>query len=215
MGVLYSQELADRATAWLARPLTNSPEGKRSAEGLLELATIWAAINRTGLPECLRQCQYSERAATLRKYLTDFSHFQAPELMQDSKYQFAPAYRNESISDERYAKKVTADNLTDEDAEFLLKRGYNHVIIAKSAGETSSESTADTGIKSGPDTKAADALKAEKEAHKAEKKAHAETKKELSEVQKQLAEAQKQLADLADKAQQAAGEVAPDADATK
>jgi hypothetical protein len=240
VAVLYTQALADRATAWLARPLTNSPEGKRSAEGLLELATIWAAINQTGLPECLRQCQYSERAQAVRNYLTEFSRqLLFPDAMSDtpqSKYQIAPAFAGQSFVDEGLAAPVTAENLTDDAAEYFIKKGRSDAFILRSQakeepasepGKTEPEGdtrdyaaelkteqdahTATTGKlqkEQEAHTKASDALKSEKEAHKT-------TKKDLSEVQKQLAAAQKQLAALADKAKDAAGDAASEADATK
>jgi hypothetical protein len=236
MGVLYTQDLAERATAWLARPLTASPEGKRSAEGLLELATIWAAINRTGLPECLRQCQYSERAQALRNYLVEFSrHPLFPDTMLEtsqSKYQIAPDFAGQTFVDEGLSAPVTAENLTDEAAEYFIKKGRKDAFILRSsapaevaageaaaegdenprdyAGELEAEQKAHTTTtgklekEQQAHTKANEALKSEKEAHKA-------TKKDLAEVQKQLTEAQNQLAALAEKAQDAAGDSSAEA----
>jgi hypothetical protein len=227
--VLYTAELAARAEAWVARPLIE----KRSAEGLLELATIWAAINQVALPECIRQCQYSERAASLRAYILEFSRTQNPETMSESTYQLAQAFANEKLVHEGYNKVVDASNLTDEDVAYFQKIGRKDLFVkrgataeATAAGETVAvdsekplvpeadlikEQEAHTATK----TKAAEALTKEKEAHaaaktkasealKSEKEAHTATKKELSEVQKQLADAQKQVAELTEKLAQPA-----------
>jgi hypothetical protein len=241
MGVLYTQALADRATAWLARPLTASPEGKRSAEGLLELATIWAAINRTGLPECLRQCQYSERAQALRNYLVEFSrHPLFPDAMSEtsqSKYQIAPAFAGQTFVDEGLSTPITAENLTDEAAEYFIKKGRKDAFILRSstpaedaAGDAVADDAAADDSKDSRDyageleaeqkahTTTTGKLEKEQQAHtkanealKSEKEAHKATKKDLAEVQKQLTEAQNQLAALAEKAQDAAGDSSAEA----
>jgi hypothetical protein len=202
VALAYTQALFERATVWLARPLTAGSEGRRSADGLLELATIWAAIHKAPLPECLRQCQYSERHASVAAYVRDFPRLSLTSAMSEttetqSKYQIAPAFAGQQFVHEDLAAPVTAENLTDELAEFFIKKGRSDAFIKRGAVEAEAEPEG----KPAADTKASDALKAEKEAHKAEKKAHSETKKELSEVQKQLAEATKQLADIAAKAE--------------
>lgn len=235
--MLYSQALAERAQAWLSRPLTAGPEGKRSAEGLLELATVWAAIQRQPLPECIRQCQYSERHADVAAYVREFSRLQNPATMSDtttaSKYQLAPAYASQTFNHEDYNGTLTADNLTDEGAEFFIGKGYGHAFTPRDGSALTSTDTAATSTDSTPaapvtgdhaaelakeqhaHTATTGKLNKEHEAHaktsdalKAEKEAHKATKKELSEVSKQLAEAQKELTKLSDKAADAADKAA-------
>jgi hypothetical protein len=133
--VLYTPELAARAEAWAAQPLTD----KRSAEGLLELATIWAAINQVALPECIRQCQYSERAASLRAYILEFSRFQTPAIMSESTYQIAPQFANEKLVHEGYNKVVDASNLTDEDVKYFQKIGRKDLFVKR--GSAAAEAT--------------------------------------------------------------------------
>ena len=217
MGLLYSQVLADRAQTWLSQPLND----RRSPDGLLELASIWAAIHQLPLPECLRQCQYSERCASVAAYLREFSRLSSTSAMSDppqSQSQFAPQFANETLVHEDLAGPVTAANLTDETAEFFIKQGRKDLFVKRGAAEAAdatpgepgnspasatanleaeqaahAATTAKLDKETEAHTKAADALKAEKEAHKA-------TKKEVSELQKQVADLQKQLAKVADAA---------------
>ncbi|MGI4819880.1 MAG: hypothetical protein ACRYFV_01605 [Janthinobacterium lividum] len=142
MGLAYTQALLERATAYLARPLTAAPEGKRSAEGLLELATIWAAIHRCPLPECLRQCAYSERHASVAAYVRDFSShssFTAMSETTQTKYQIAPAFAGQQFVHDDLAAPVTAENLTDETAEFFIKHGRKDAFILRAGAETKPE----------------------------------------------------------------------------
>ena len=129
MGVRYSQHLADRAQAWLALPLNE----KRQPAGLEELGNLWATMQ--GLPPVrCRQCQYAERSASVAAYLREFSHLPTFTSMSDtpaSTYQLAPAYAAQTLVHEDYNKAVTADNLTDEDAEFFIGKGYVSQFIKK------------------------------------------------------------------------------------
>ena len=122
----YTQVLLDRAQAHATRPLTD----RRYAEGLSEIAQLYADITGEPVGKC-RQCQYKDFLAVVTAYIREATRFLHPELMADSNYTFAPGFAGEVIADGRYTKTVTADNLTDQDAEALLKLGYGHVIVAK------------------------------------------------------------------------------------
>jgi hypothetical protein len=189
VGLLYTPELAARAAAWAAQPLN----AKRSADGLTELGAIWSAIHRLPPVEC-RQCQYSERNASVAAYLRDFSRLSISSTMSDSqtasKYQIAPAYARQTFVHDDLSAPVTAENLTDDLAEFFIKHGRKDAFIERGS-QPAAEAGAPAGEKSeGAQVSQAD-LDAEKEAHKA-------TKKELTEVSKQLAEAEQKLAAAAD-----------------
>ena len=229
MGLLYTQELADRAHAWIGRPLTAGPEGKRSADGLLELASIWAAIHRQPLPECIRQCQYSERQASVAAYLREFSRFSTfnSNTMSDtaptSQYQIAPEFAGQSFVHDDFNGAVTAENLTDEAAEFFISKGRDDAFVKIGSKEAKAANAEQVAKDTAPDDLATEqaahkattaALEAanhrgdaattklakEQEAHtkatealKAEKEAHKATKAENSELQKQVKDLQKQL----------------------
>ena len=174
MGLLYTQELADRAQAWISRPLTAGLEGKRSADGLLELASIWAAIHRQPLPECIRQCQYSERQASVAAYLREFSRLQNLTTMSDtptaSKYQLAPQFANETLVDENLSGSYTADTLTDEVAEHFIKRGRKDLFVERNAAGTPAAETTEAEPGDARDYEAELA---------AQEDAHASTRQEL------------------------------------
>lgn len=215
----YSAELAARADAWLALPLAQ----KRSPEGLTELGSLWATMQ--GLPPvACRQCQYSDRARDVATYLRDYHRFtQHPDAMSDSKYTFAPQFTGEVIADGRYNKTVTAENLTDADAEALLKLDYGHVIVLKAGATAAPSTTAPTSPETAPTEReqtltqqltqateqASKSNEAEKKAKqetstaqkalKAEKDAHALTKKDLEAVREQLAELQAKLTEAQQK----------------
>jgi hypothetical protein len=195
VGLNYSQQVADRAQAWANQSLTE----KRSPDGLRELAAVWSAIQGQPAGGC-RQCQYSDYNAVITTYLREFSRLQNPELMSESTYQLAPQFADVSLVDEGLNGVFTADNLTDEVAEYFIGKGRTDLFVKK--GEAAQVAATDASKSTAADTKAADALKAEK-------KAHTETKKELSEVQKQLAEANKQLADIAEAAEKAKATATP------
>jgi polyhydroxyalkanoate synthesis regulator phasin len=175
---VYTQALLDRARAYVEQPLA------ARRYDLAELAALYSDITGQAAGTC-RQCQYKDFLEVVNTYIREATRTLHPELMADSKYTFAPAFANEQIADDRYNKVVKAENLTDKDAEKLISLGYGHVIQLK-AGQTAATSE---GEKPAVDTKAADALKAEKVAHTA-------TKKELSEAKKQITELEKQVAEL-------------------
>jgi hypothetical protein len=130
----YTQELLDRAQAYVEQPLT----ARRGTEqGLAELAALYSLITGEAEGDC-RQCQVSDFMAAVTVYIREATRFFHPELMADSKYTFASKYANEIIADGRYSKAVTAENMTDQDAEYLLKLGYAHVIQLKGTQKAAS-----------------------------------------------------------------------------
>ena len=185
----YTQPLLDRAQAYVEQPLT----ARRGTEaGLSELTALYSAITGEAAGTC-RQCQVSDFMAVVTAYIREATRFLHPETVQDSKYTFVPAFANEQIVDGRYDKVVTAENLTDQDAEKLLKMGYGHVIVKKGAADATAEAGDDKTETSAGEKKAKEEATTAKADLKAEKAAHGETKKELTAVKKQLADAQKQL----------------------
>jgi hypothetical protein len=213
----YNQQLLDRATAYVEQPLT----ARRGTEaGLSELTALYSAISGEAAGTC-RQCQVSDFMAVVTAYIREATRFLYPETVQDSNYTFAPAFANEQIADGRYDKVVTAETLTDADAEKLIKMGYGHVIVKK--GGEDAAATAEGSTDGSTQTLAvtqAD-LEAEQTAHqattkrleeaqavhtadkqkssdslKAEKDAHTATKKELTASKKQVTDLTKELADV-------------------
>jgi hypothetical protein len=136
----YTQELLDRAQAYVEKPLT----ARRYEEGLAELTTLYSDITGQAVGTC-RQCQVSDFMAVVTAYIREATRFLHPETVKDSKYTFTPAFINEKIADGRYSKVVTAENLEDADAEVLLKLGYEHVIMLKSNEEASAEGDSEQG----------------------------------------------------------------------
>lgn len=125
----YSADLAERATAWLAL----STEQKRGGDGsgLVELAHLWAAIQNVPVPACIRQCQYSERVHDVNAYLREYHRFTSTSsAMSDTPqttYQLKPEYAGQTLTSDDWTKAVTAANLTDEDAEHFIAKGFDHV----------------------------------------------------------------------------------------
>lgn len=128
MALAYTQLLYERAQAYQDRPLGQ----KRSPDGLAELAALWAAITGEQAGSC-RQCQYSDFNAVVVAYLRASTRLLHPELMSDSAYQLVPGFENETFVDDTYGRVVTADSLTDEDAEYFIKAGYKHAFVKKTA----------------------------------------------------------------------------------
>lgn len=189
MARAYTQQLLDRATAYVGQPLT----ARRGTQaGLAELTALYSDITGETAGTC-RQCQVSDFMAVVTAYIREATRFLHPELMPDSKYTFAPAFANEQIADGRYSKVVTAENLTDEDAEKLLKMGYAHVIVKKGSKEADATAGEDKADVSDSEKKAKEAAEKAKTDLKTEKEAHAATKKELTTTKSDLAKAQKEL----------------------
>jgi hypothetical protein len=138
--VAYTQQLLDRAQAYVEKPLS----ARRYDEGLGEISQLYADITGEPVGKC-RQCQYLDYLAVVTAYIREATRFLHPELMSKSKFTFAPGFQNEAIADGRYSKVVTAENLTDEDAEALLKLGYGHVIVLKPSAEGAEVGAAEQG----------------------------------------------------------------------
>jgi hypothetical protein len=228
VGITINQALLDRATAYVAQPLA----ARRYEAGLAEVTALYSAITGQPAATC-RQCQYSTYLAVVQAYIRQATRELHPDTMPESKYSIAPGLENETFVHEGLSEAVTAENLTDKTAEFLMKHGFEHAFVLKSGAKAEAEKGGEpAGDESQPTereqalqtqltqateqaTKAGEATtkaKAEasdaKKALKAEKDAHAATSKELAAVKQQLA-------DTADKLAQATkpAEVTPEPEA--
>ena len=184
--VTYPQELLDRAQAYIEQPLT----ARRNDAGLAEISSLYSAITGQPIARC-RQCQYADYHAIVIAYIREASHFLHPETMSDSKYTMAPGYQNEVFTHENYSQAVTAENLTDEAAEFFIKNGFGHAIVKKAAAV---KADTEASAKAAAEKKAAD---------KAAKEATEKAAKEVAEKKTAKEAAEKAAADAA-KAQQVA-----------
>lgn len=214
MGVTISQVLLDRATAYVSQPLA----ARRYEEGLAEITALYSEITGQPAATC-RQCQYSNYLAVVQAYIRQATRELHPETMAESNYSIAPGLENEVFVHEGLSEAVTAENLTDKSAEFLIKHGYKHAFVLKSAAKADADKGDKIEVESeNPLVPQAD-LEKEQEAHratakrleeaqathaadktkasdalKAEKEAHRATKKELTSVAGKLGEVEKQLA---------------------
>jgi hypothetical protein len=134
VGLVYSQALLDRASAYVAKPV----EARRYAEGMAEITALYSAITGQPVGTC-QQCQYLDFLAAVNAYIREATRFLHPETMADSKYTIVPGMQNEKFVHENYSKVVTADNMTDADAEFLIKNGFKHAILPKEAPKAEDE----------------------------------------------------------------------------
>jgi hypothetical protein len=196
----YNQELLDRATAYVGQPMDY-----RRREGLAEISALYSAITGGVVGTC-RQCQYSDYLAVVTTYIRLATNFLHPKLMSETKYAIAAPLAGETFTHDSYNKAVTAENLTDTDAEFFIKHGYKDAFVLKSAGPAAK--TEDAG-KQEADPKAAERetklkadLSAEKTAHKTTKASLTTAEKrvttlttERDELQRQLDEAKGKLAE--------------------
>jgi hypothetical protein len=206
----YNQELLDRATAYVGQPMDY-----RRREGLAEISALYSAITGGVVGTC-RQCQYSDYLAVVTTYIRLATNFLHPELMSETKYAIVAPLAGETFTHDSYSKAVTAENLTDTDAEFFIKHGYKDAFVLKS-GQTVAE--AKDADKQEADHKAAERetklkadLSAEKTAHKTTKASLATAEKrvttlttERDELQRQVDEAKNRLAEGGNKS---TGEVA-------
>lgn len=210
MALPYSQELLDRATAYLTQPLS----ARRYEEGLSELTSLYTVITGQAVGKC-RQCQYSDYLAVVQAYIRQATRELHPETMADSKYTLAPGFENETFVHEAYGKAVANGNLTDEDAKFFIGKGFDKAFVLKSgqkaAAEADETTAADQPQPSARETElkkqlstSQQALTKEKEAHtatktksgdalKTEKEAHKATRNELTAVSSKLADTENEL----------------------
>jgi hypothetical protein len=124
VAVTYTQELLDRAVAYLAQPI----DQRRRTDGLADISQLVADINGQPVGSC-RQCQYADHLATVKAYITQATRFLHPDTMSTSQYAIAPAFASEVFVHENYSGSVTAETLTDQAAEFFIKNGYRHAFL--------------------------------------------------------------------------------------
>ena len=200
MAVAFTQELLDKATAYVGQPLS----ARRYDEGLSEITALYAEITGEPASKC-RQCQYSNYLAVVQAYIRQATRELHPETMAESKYTLAPGQENETFVHEGYGQAVTAENLTDEAAEFFISKGFKNSFVLKPGHEAASKTEgdkSDTDPKaSAGETKAKADLAAEKTAHKttkdalkAEKQVTSNLTKERDQLAQQLADANEKLA---------------------
>lgn len=238
MAIIYSQELLDRATAYLEQPLS----ARRYQDGLTEITSLYTAITGQAVGKC-RQCQYSDYVAVVQAYIRQATRELHPETMADSNYTLAPGFENETFVHEAYDKAVTASNLTDDDAKFFIGKGFDKAFVLKSSQKAAAEggetgtaaqdnqpqpsareteleqevATAKQALETEKEahvaskTKATDTLKTEKEAHKATKKEVTALANKLADTQKELKDAQAELEKLRNPTTEPAGEAGTEA----
>lgn len=138
MAVDYSNEATlVRAQAWLALPL----DQKRYPAGLEELTAIYSLITGEQASTC-RQCQYSDYVAVLKNFERHSLRLLHPKLMADSQYSLAPGFENETFVHEKFGTVLSADNLTDDGAEFFINNGFKHAFVKKEAAPAETETPA-------------------------------------------------------------------------
>lgn len=200
MAVTYTQELIDRAEAYLAQPI----DSRRRAEGLAEISELVAAINGQPVGSC-RQCQYADHLAVVRAYVIQAPRVLHPDTVSKSTYSFAPGFENEQLVHENYGHAITADNLTDEAGAFFAKNGYAHALL-KDGKPIDVEADAKAAKKAEKEAEK-EAEKAKAEAEKAQKKAQKEAEKAKAEAEKKAA-AEKAAIEKAEAEKKAADEKA-------
>jgi hypothetical protein len=137
VAVTYTQELLDKAKAYVEQPLTS----RRYAEGLTEISSLYSAITGEAVGTC-KQCQYSDYLAVVTNYVRSATRFLHPETMPESKYTIAPGLENEVFVHEGYNSAVTAENLTDQAVEYFISKGFKHAFILKPTAEGADASEA-------------------------------------------------------------------------
>lgn len=140
MPTSYTQELLDRAQAYIEQPLA----ARRYDGGLTEISQLYADITGEPVGKC-RQCQYLDYLAVVTAYIREATRSLHPETVKHSKYTFAAGFQDEVIADGRYTKVVTNENLDDADAEALITLGYGHVIVLKPGEEAAAEGDSEQG----------------------------------------------------------------------
>ena len=124
MAVIYTEELLSRANTWLSTPLNQ----RRSPEGLRALAALYTDLTGESAGSC-RQCQFSDFNSAVGSYSREAQRFLHPETVANSTYTLASPFQNEQLVHEKYGKVVSAENLTDKDAEFFIENGYKHAFL--------------------------------------------------------------------------------------
>lgn len=124
MAVAYTPELLSRVQTWLSY----SASKRRTAGNLAELHQLYAAITGQSAAGCTN-CNFSGYVGILEAYQRQSLRHLFPETVKSSSYTLAPGLENETLVHESYSKTVTADNITDEDAEFFIKNGFPHAFL--------------------------------------------------------------------------------------
>lgn len=130
----HNAETLRRVQAWLALPLTK----KRSLAGLDELAALYRLTSGSTAGRC-RQCQYSDFNAAVVAYERHSFRLLHPHLMANTQYALAPGFENEQFVHESYSEVVTAENLTDEAAEFFIANGFENAFVKRADAKTETE----------------------------------------------------------------------------
>jgi hypothetical protein len=213
MALTYSQELLDRATAYVGQ----AASARRYDAGLTEITDLYTAITGQAVGKC-RQCQYSDYLAVVQAYIRQATRELHPETMPESNYTLAPGLENETFVHESYGKAVTGANMNDDDAKFFISKGFDKAFVLKSSQKpTADGSQAETETQADqpqPSAREAElekevasgkqALETEKEAHlatkkkaaetlKGEKEAHKATKNEVTALASKLADTEQEL----------------------
>ena len=124
MGVVYTEETASRASAWLA----GSDSKRRTRENTAELHSLYATITGHPAGSCTN-CNFSGYVGILQAYVTHSNCLFNPELMLSPSYSFAPGFENETFVLDSYSRVVGANDLTDADAEFMIKNNHAHMLL--------------------------------------------------------------------------------------
>ncbi|TGD82875.1 hypothetical protein [Hymenobacter wooponensis] len=131
MAVAYTAETLSRVQAWLSLSLSK----RHTNAGKAELHALYALITGGSAAGCTN-CNYSGYVGILEAYERQALRLLHPELMADSNYSLAPGFENEQFVHEKFSSVVTADNLTDEAAEFFIKNGFEHAFVKKEAAKS-------------------------------------------------------------------------------
>lgn len=127
--------LHHRISSWFALPMT------KSEPYLTELSDIYYEI--TGQRVVCKGCNYTAMKTVLRRYYSNSNPIN-PTTMASSKYQFTKEAVNNKVTliihYPNSTKAVTADNITDRDAEHILNneglnKAYGHNIQLKKGAD--------------------------------------------------------------------------------
>lgn len=140
---MTQENLITRAKAWVETPM---PKESRALDAyFLEAGALNTAI--TGRVEACTSCKIYSITTTIEQYLINPQPIiQKPKIMASSKYEFTPLAKKNKISISlvvgETTKSITADTLTDKDAETILNNkslneayGHNIQLIEGAEGE--------------------------------------------------------------------------------
>ncbi|UOQ53043.1 hypothetical protein [Hymenobacter cellulosivorans] len=124
MAVNYTAELLGRVQTWLNHSATK----RRTREQTQELHQLYEQITGQSAAGCT-SCNFQGYVDLLQAHERQSIRFLFPETVEKSIYTIAPGYENEQFVHESYNKAVTAENLTDKDAEFFISQGFPHAFL--------------------------------------------------------------------------------------